>query len=316
MKYIFFWIAILTVLIILLPLCLNAAFVDGDKQNIQAKTGAETDVYLASADKVVTMDREEYILGVLMAEMPAEFELEALKAQAVAARTYMAQKMNSEGDKDKHKGASVCTDSSHCQAYVSEEEAKAKWGKNASLYFEKCKKAVSETRDIIAVYKGEPIKAVFHAIAGGRTENAGDVWGTDVAYLKSVESKGDDLAPKYETSVEIPMDKFKQTLSKECGVSFDGGIIGEVTRSEGGAVATVCIGDKVIKGTQLRTLFSLRSAYFDIIPCENSIVFNVRGYGHGVGMSQYGANYCAKEGMTYDKILTKYYSGIEFAYLE
>ncbi len=316
MKYIFFWIAILMVLIILLPLCLNVAFVDGDKQNTQAKQSAEIDVYIASSGKVAAMEREEYILGVLMAEMPAEFELEALKAQAVAARTYMAQKMKSEADADKHKGASVCTDSSHCQAYVSEEEAKIKWGKNASLYFEKCKKAVSETQDIIAVYKGEPIKAVFHAIAGGRTENACDVWGTDVAYLRSVESKGDALAPKYETSVEIPMDEFKKTLSEKCGVSFENGIIGEITRSEGGTVATVCIGDKLIKGTQIRTLFSLRSAYFDIIPCENSIVFNVRGYGHGVGMSQYGANYCAKEGMTYDKILTKYYSGIEFAYLE
>lgn len=304
------------ILIILLPLSLNIAFFDKEEHKQESVQGADIGVYMASEDKVVTMKREDYILGVLMAEMPAEFELEALKAQAVAARTYMAEKMKSPSEKDKHKGASVCTDSTHCQAYISEKDAKNKWGKNASLYFEKCKKAVLETRDIIAVYKGEPIKAVFHAITGVRTENAGDVWGTDVAYLRSVESNGDSLAPKYQTSLEISIDEFKSTLAKECGVSFDSGIIGEVTRSEGGAVATVRIGDKVIKGTQIRTLFSLRSAYFDIVPCENSIVFNVRGYGHGVGMSQYGANYCAKEGMTYDKILTKYYTGIEFAYLD
>lgn len=313
MKYIFVWIAISALLIIFVPLCLNVAFV-GDSGGGKTDEGTgDIDVYFALEDKVKTMSEEDYILGVLMAEMPAEFEVEALKAQAVAARTYMWEKVKNPDAVPMHNGGEICTDSSHCQAYISIEEAKNKWGKNASLYLKKCKNAVKETQGIIAVYENEPIKAVFHAYASGRTEDAEDVWGSEVAYLKSVESPGDELAPKFETEVEVSLEDFKEKLASKYGVDFSERLIGGITRSNGGAVSEIEVGNKSIKGTEIRTLFGLRSASFDIIPCEKSVVFKVKGYGHGVGMSQYGANYCAKQGMDYREILCKYYSGIDFA---
>ncbi len=312
MKYIFSWIAFLLSITILFPLCLNVSFLSGLKDDDEFG-GGHIDVYFADADKVENMDIEEYILGVLMAEMPAEFELEALKAQAVAARTYLAEKMNTDSLRDEHKGGDICTDSSHCQAYICEKDAREKWGKNASLYFEKCKNAVESTDGVIAVYNGEPIKAVFHAYASGRTENAGDVWGSDVAYLKSVASPGDEAAPKFRTEAEFSIEDFKAKLSQAHDIDFSNKLIGEVSRSEAGTVLAIELGNKVLKGSEVRTVFGLRSSCFDIIPDEDSVVFKVTGYGHGVGMSQYGANYYAKNGDNYMEILKKYYSGIDFA---
>ncbi|MBQ8587823.1 MAG: stage II sporulation protein D [Clostridia bacterium] len=305
----------MTLLVILFPICLNASFLSAVKDE-EDLGGDIIDVYFASFDEVIDMPREDYILGVLMAEMPAEFELEALKAQAVAARTYLAQKISTSSSDGRHKGGDICTDSSHCQAYVSEKDAKEKWGKNASLYFEKCKNAVKSTKGVIAVYNGEPIKAVFHAYAGGKTENAEDVWGSDVAYLKSVASPGDEYAPKFHTEAEFSIDEFKGKLAESHGVNFTDSLIGDISRSEGGAVLSIELGDKVLKGSEVRTVFGLRSSSFDIIPCEDTVVFKVTGYGHGVGMSQYGANYYAKNGDSYMEILKKYYSGIDFATIE
>jgi len=315
LKYIFSWIAFFVLLIILFPMCLNVSFLSKIKGD-EELGGDMINVYFDSADKLIVMPREEYILGVLMAEMPAEFEVEALKAQAVAARTYLVQKLSSASFDDRHNGGDVCTDSSHCQAYVSEKDAKEKWGKNASLYFKKCKNAVKSTEGVIAVYNGEPIKAVFHACAGGRTENASDVWGSDVAYLKSVASPGDEYAPKFRTEAEFSTDEFKAKLKESHGIDFTDRFIGNISRSEGGAVLSIELGDKVLKGSDVRMVFGLRSSSFDIIPCEESVVFKVTGYGHGVGMSQYGANYYAKNGDNYMEILKKYYSDIDFATLE
>ncbi len=314
MKYFFGWVAFFAFLIILLPLCINMRF--SDERSVEDFLGGDDiQVYFASEDRVVSMKTEEYIRGVLMAEMPAEFELEALKAQAVAARTYMAEKIVGESEDKEHRGAQVCTDSSHCQAYITDEEAKDKWGKNASLYFKKCKNAVKETSGVIAVYNNEPIKAVFHSVSGGRTENASDVWGGELVYLKSVSSPGEENAPKYKTEAEYSLDEFKKRLTKEYNTDFSKGLLGEITRTEGGSVKTIEIGNCVLKGTDVRRIFDLSSADFEIVINEDIVVFKVTGYGHGVGMSQYGANYYAKEGLDYKEILKKYYSGIDFAKL-
>ncbi len=311
MKYFLIWLAILCFLIILFPLCLNVSFHSGRNEK-NAGEQDRTDVYLVSDDKVVTMNTEDYIRGVLMAEMPAEFEEEALKAQAVAARTYMVQKRSVNTDKSVHKGADVCTDPSHCQAYVKDSEADKKWGKNASLYFKKCKNAVESTQGIIAVHENEPIKAVFHSISGGRTENAEDVWGSEVAYLKSVESPGEESAPKYRTKVTVTLDEFKTKLKEAYGVDFSPGLVGETVRSEGGNVLTIEVGNKILKGTDIRKTFSLASSDFEVSAEGDKVIFSVLGYGHGVGMSQYGANHYAKEGYDYKQILKTYYQGIEF----
>ncbi len=301
--------------IILVPLCFNAAFMHDDGTKNDGIIDSKIDVYFASDDKVKSMDIEEYILGVLAAEMPASFELEALKAQAVAARTYTAEKVLSASGKSHENGADICTDYSHCQAYITVEQAKKKWGKNASSLLEKCKKAVSETKNVVAIYNNEPIKAVFHAYSAGRTEDASDVWGGTVSYLKSVDSPGDLKVPDYESEVKVPLDEFKEKLHKKYDVDFSEKIIGKSVKTEGGAVDTIEIGNRKLKGTEVRSLFALKSACFEVVPCEEYILFKVKGYGHGVGMSQYGANYYAKEGYTYDEILKKYYTGIKLGYL-
>ncbi len=314
MKYFFIWLAFFAFSIVLLPMVLNMNFTN-IKDNEKQYKGSDIRVYFSSEDKTVKMASEDYIRGVLMAEMPAEFELEALKAQAVAARSYMAEKAKNMADDNVHPDADVCTDSSHCQAYTSDTDAKKKWGKNASLYFEKCKNAVDSTSGVVAVFNNEPIKAVFHSVSGGKTENASDVWGGSVAYLKSVSSPGEENAPKYESTVKISLDEFKSKLKKDAGVSFKKGDIGKTVRTEGGGVKSIEIGGKEVKGTQIRSIFGLNSSDFEIDINDDTVIFRVTGYGHGVGMSQYGANYCAKQGMNYKEILQKYYSGITFAKL-
>ena len=313
MKYFFVYLAFLGVAVVALPLAMNVCLHGAGGGNTDMDDAAYTNVYFASEDEVVHMKTEDYIRGVLMAEMPAEFEFEALKAQAVAARTYMVQKASVAGAIDEHKGADVCTDSSHCQAYVSDDDAKTRWGKNASRYFKKCKNAVEETDGIIAVFGNEPIKAVFHAVSGGRTENAADVWGSDVEYLRSVDSPGEENAPKYVSEVRVGVDEFRAKLANSHGVDFGDKLMGTVVRSEGGNVKTIELGNKTIKGTEVRAVFGLNSSGFDVRLEGDEVVFDVRGYGHGVGMSQYGANYLAGQGYGYKEILKKYYNGIGFA---
>jgi stage II sporulation protein D len=290
-------------------------FADERKEK-PSSDGSDISVYFTSEDKVITMKTEEYIRGVLMAEMPAEFETEALKAQAVAARSYMAEKSKNIAKDNVHPNADVCTDSSHCQAYISDKDAKKKWGKNADKYFGKCCNAVESTAGVVAVYNGEPIKAVFHSVSGGNTENASDVWSGDVSYLKSVPSPGEESAPKYETVSEFALSDFKAKLKDELGIEYKSDAIGKTTRTEGGAVKSIEIAGTSVKGTDIRRVFGLNSANFEIKTENDKVIFNVTGYGHGVGMSQYGANYCAKQGMDYKEILTKYYSGISFAKLD
>lgn len=308
LKYIVIWVTFLALIVIAFPLWLNLNY--SDRPDVYSSQ-TSIDVYFASEDKTETMNFEDYITGVVMAEMPASFEIEALKAQAVAARTYTIEKIKSAKKNAFHKGADICTDFSHCQAFVSNNDAKTKWGKDYNKYLKKCQDAVNETIGMVAMYENKPIKAVFHAFAGGKTENASDVWGTDVSYLKSVESPGDKSAPKFKTEKELSLEEFKNILKSETDVDFSENIVGKITYTEGGAVANAELGNKTFKGTKIRQLFSLRSACFEIENRGDSILFRVKGYGHGVGMSQYGANYYAKKGLKYDEILKKYYSGID-----
>ena len=174
----------------------------------------------------------------------------------------------------------------------------------------KCKKAVFDTLGEVAFYKGEPINAVFHAYSHGKTENAEDVWGTKVEYLISVDSPGDLELPKLKSEVEISIVDFKDIMQKEYGCVFEGELMGDVSFTQGGAVDTLFIGNKHIRGTDIRKTFGLKSASFSLQVLGDIVKFNVKGYGHGVGMSQYGANYYAKQGLKYDEILKKYYTGI------
>jgi len=276
-------------------------------------------VYVKSEDEVKEMKMEEYIKGVVAAEMPAEFSIEALKAQAVAARTYAYGRLKKiYGSKeDVHNGADICTDV-HCQVWVSKEEAMKKWGIfSAFRYWNKIERAVNETRNIIATYEGKIINPVFHSNSGGRTENSEDVWeGAAEPYLRSVVSMGEEAYPGFETTVLIRIDEFLSTLKKEYPDIKTGNDIMEdikvIDYTEGGRVKNIMIGNTIMKGTDIRRLFSLKSANFKI-EREDSETLRITtiGNGHGVGMSQWGANYLAKNGSTYEEILKYYYKGIE-----
>lgn len=263
------------------------------------------------------MDLEDYVAGVTAAEMPASFPLEALKAQAVAARTF-AQSKREEKSQNAHPDADVCDDFTHCAAYLDlDTQAEEQWGSEAEEWTKKLKQAVSETSGQIVVYNGSPITAVFHAASSEETESAVDVWGSDVPYLVSVDSSGDDACPDYISSVTFGAEEFRQKmLTKYEDINLTGlpsTWFTSFKRADSGHVLTCKVGGVTAKGTTLRTLLGLRSTNFTVSTTDTSITFETTGYGHGVGMSQYGAKAMAESGSTCEEILTHYYSGTEIS---
>ena len=269
---------------------------------------------VAMEDGVVAeMTMADYLWSVVAAEMPASFELEALKAQAVTARTYAQWKMK-ERDAD-HPDADVCTDINCCQAFVSPEQAQVNWGSAAGVYREKIQYAVRSTDARVITYAGEPIEAVFFSSAASRTEDAVNVWGNAVSYLVGVDSPEGDDVPNYHTEVTLEAGQVKQiVLERYPGADLSGnpgGWFKNRVLTASGRVDTMDVGGITIKGTELRSLFGLRSTCFTVSAGAQSVTFRVTGYGHGVGMSQYGANALAKEGKSCDEILKWYYTGVE-----
>ena len=250
---------------------------------------------LMSDGTVKEMDREEYILGVVLAEMPASFESEALKAQAVVARTYTVRRK-------RHENADICVNSACCQAYCSPEKYT---GASASL--EKVRKAVNETAGQIVTYGGAPIEATYFSCSGGRTEDAVAVWGQSVPYLQAVDSPGEEKAAAYLKTTSMTAGEFAYAFGGLPGAP--GNWIGEITYTNGGGVDTIKIGGKVYKGTEVRKLLGLRSTAFVISIVGSSVTVTTKGYGHRVGMSQYGADAMALDGSDYKDILAHYYPG-------
>ncbi|MGN0494299.1 MAG: stage II sporulation protein D [Acutalibacteraceae bacterium] len=290
-----------------------------NKPEAAVETSAETELTPISAEKadtfriydketdtVTEMSAEEYIFGVTAAEMPALYEEEALKAQAVAAYTFALYRRAENADKT----YDLSTDHTADQSYISEEKARERWGGNADEYCEKLKKAISEVVGLAVTYDGKPILAVYHAISSGRTENCKDIWGNDPPYLKAVDSSFDRLSPNYISKVTVSEEEFKAGLSGKC--EFSGGAeeyFGNIKRTDSGTVKTVSICGKEISGSEIRSLFSLRSSNFGVSYKDGEFTFTVYGYGHGVGLSQFGADYMAKQGSDFKEILTHYYSG-------
>ena len=255
----------------------------------------------------------EYLCGVVSSEMPASYEPEALKAQAVAACSYTVYRMEalekSPGLFPEHNGAYVCTDPAHCKAYADTEEQREMWGEDFESNSAKIQSAVSQVLGYILTYDGEPANAVFHAISSGKTENACDIWGSEIGYLVSVDSAQDTQSDGYETTVTVDKETFLETLSNYMQTAPAEITVGEITRTEAGAVKSIVLCGESFTGAKIREAFNLRSSNFSLTQTETDITFTVKGYGHGVGMSQYGANQMAKEGATYTEILRKYYSG-------
>lgn len=264
---------------------------------------------------VQTLTMADYLWGVVAAEMPAAFEPEALKAQAVAARTYACSKLGRTSQN--HPDADLCADSACCQAYLTQAQAAANWGEAAGVYTQKIADAVAATDGIAILYDGQPIQAVFHSSSAGRTLDAVEVWGRSVPYLTGVSSPEGDEVPNYHTTVTVAADDFKAKFLAACPEADLSGEpsrwFGSVTHASNGGVEAMEVGGVSVSGAKLRGLFSLRSASFSVSGDASAVTFLVTGYGHGVGMSQYGANALAKEGKLYPEILEWYYTGVTVA---
>lgn len=313
MKKVILVIVAVLLITVLIPIL---TYIKNGKYEKPTQEAEETlSVYIKDEDKVVNMSKSQYLKEVVSAEMPADFEMEALKAQAVAARSYLESRRNAykvSGTPAEHKGAEICTDSTHCKAWIAEEKRRVLWGLNANKNWKKIAQAVDETEGEIITYNGEVISAVFHSTSSGKTEASKDVWGGDKPYLVSVSSPGDKESPKYKSKVEMTLSEFKKIAEENiAGVDFSKGIADKIERSDAGGIKEITIGGITIRGTQFRSIFGLRSTNAVIEISGDKVTFDVTGYGHGVGMSQYGANYMAKNGKNYREILTTYYQGTE-----
>lgn len=266
---------------------------------------------------VSNMKLEDYIIHVVAGEMPASYEIEALKAQAVAARTYALKHIK--GEAKCKSGHTICTDPGCCQACLSTEEMRSSWGKSYSTYYDKIKEAVSATSGEVLTSEGVLISALYHSSSGGKTENSEAVFAVALPYLVSVDSVGEEDSPEYSdektfTNAEICTiinEAFPQAKLKNPSEQID--IWG---RTDSGRVKLVQLGDTVVNGQQLRSLLKLHSTNFSFKFNKDSVTITCIGFGHGVGMSQCGANVMAKRGSNYKEILEHYYTGVKLTSMD
>ena len=260
-------------------------------------------------DEPRELDMTDYLTGVVAAEMPASFEEEALRAQAVAARTYALYCAAAH----RHADAEVCVDSGCCQAWLDDAAMRERLGKDYDYYAAKLRRAVETTAGEYLTYEGAPAFAAFHSSSAGATEDSGRVWNA-VPYLVSVPSpESADTVPGYVSTVDVaPLDLRDSILSFCPDADFTGDAaawVGEIRRDASGRVESAALGGRDIPGTKLRSLFALRSTAFELEYTGEVFRFTVTGFGHGVGMSQYGANVLAQSGADYREILAHYYPG-------
>lgn len=275
---------------------------DIDIKLLHSKTGEVEEVKL-----------ENYLCHVVSAEMPADYQLEALKSQAIVARTYTMYKIKNK----KHENADICDNSACCQAWVSKEERLTRWEESKrESNWQKIEQSVNETKGNIITYQNEPINAFFHANSGGKTEIPVNVWGgSGLPYLQVVETAGEEGYTQYASEVELTHEEILNKLKEKYpDIQIDFSKEEEVQikeHTDGQRVKTIRFGNHELSGVESRTIFGLRSANFEIIKSEGKIKFTVKGYGHGVGMSQTGADALAKQGKTAEEIIHHFYKNIE-----
>ena len=256
------------------------------------------------------MELDEYLTGVVLAEMPVSFELEAQKAQAVVARTYTMRACRRGG---KHDGAAVCTDSTCCQSYISPADYLAAGGTQAGV--DRVRGAVEATAGQVLTYDGELIEATYFSCSGGSTEDAAAVWGAAYPYLKAVDSPGEENAAHYSDTEVFTAARFEAALGRDLP-GEPTTWFGVTTYTTGGGVASMEIGGQTYQGTTLRSLLGLRSTAFTVEADRICVTITTKGFGHRVGMSQYGADAMAVLGSTYPEILAHYYQGTSLTTLE
>ncbi len=267
--------------------------------------------------KISKVGIREYIIGCVAAEMPAVYHTEALKAQAVASYTY-AKKTLEQNKKSKNSllgGADITDSPDMHQGYIDCDERKEKWGKKYEEYENKIASAVDEVSGLYLEYNGETALAVYNSISAGATQSAENLWGSEIHYLISVESQGDRLSPDYIEKSVFDAGEFK-SLAKDCGVKLSGDAdewVEEIKINSDGYVSAVVMGSKEIAASKFREAFSLRSPCFDIEYDDGEFIITCKGHGHGAGMSQYGADYMARQGFVWHEILAHYYTGVEIS---
>lgn len=284
-------------------------------QDVNTENSRTIKLLHKETNEVEEVDLEDYIVHVVSAEMPADFEEEALKAQAIVARTYTMYKINN----PKHDEADICDDSTCCQAWVSKEKRFERWGEDiAEANWNKIVKCVNDTKGKIVTYNNEPINAFFHANSGGTTEMPSAVWGgSNLPYLQVVETAGEEGYTQYSSEVVLSFDelinKIKEKYS-DITIDFNNNEDIKITEyTESGRVKTVKFGNHQLSGVETRTILGLKSTNFDFEKGDGKITFNVKGYGHGVGMSQTGADSLAKQGKNAEEIIKHFYKDVEIS---
>lgn len=323
MKKVFIYFFIFLLIFFLLPALLTKKNVEAKAPENSTERNAEVYDYKnygiikllhKSTGEVEDVPIDTYLCNVVSAEMPADFELEALKAQAVVARTYTIYKIQNK----KHDNADICDDSSCCQAWISKEDRLARWDEDKKENnWAKIEQCVNETKGKIITYNGAPINAFFHSNSGGTTELPVNVWGggTELPYLQVVETAGEEGYTQYSSEVIFTQDELIEKLKtkyEDITIDFNNDDdLKILDYTDSGRVKTVKFGNHELSGTETRSLLGLRSTNFEIIKENGNIKFSVKGYGHGVGMSQTGADTLAKEGKTYEDIIKHFYVGVE-----
>jgi stage II sporulation protein D len=310
-KNLYGWLALVLALSFLL-IPLTAASPKNTSVQVNAGVQNETlptktiKVKITETGEINEMDVKEYLFGVVNAEMPALYHTEALKAQTVAAYTFALYKSNINKNEEYDITDSYKTD----QAFKPREKALNDWGENGAEYAKKIDDVINEVYSQALTYDGKIILSLYTALSAGKTEGAEAVFGTALPYLVPKESIGDMLSPDYLSTAEMSQEEVAEILAKK-GITADSNWFSEEVRTDSGSVASMKFGETVLTGNQLRDLFGLKSANFQISLKDGVYTFTVRGYGHLCGMSQYGANYMAMQGSSYKDILLWYYTNCE-----
>ncbi len=293
---------------------------DETTERIQIKNGESGDyisVMMSETGQINTVEMREYIIGCVAAEISPLYHTQAIMAQAVASYTYAKKtaEKNKSNENKELRGADITDDSDTHQGYVTKEKRKEKWNDKFDEYEKKIGSAVDEVLGTYMTYNGETVLAAYHSISSGITRSAESQWNSEIPYLISVESQGDKLSPDYITKNIFSEGEFKKCAEKcDIDLSDDAdGWIENIDRDESGYVTSVTVEGERITAVEFRDAFDLKSGDFDIEYSDGQFTVTCRGYGHGVGMSQYGADYMARQGSSWQEILKHYYTGIDFA---
>ena len=304
MKFSLVLVLILLLAVAACPFCLSplSALLPPAQPN---GSGTQSVTLLRTADgSSVTVSWRDYLCGVLAAEIAPDLEMEALKAQTVAAHTYALYRLQ--------QGDTLTDDPDACQGFLSDDELRAAWGENYAQRQARLSQAVDSVKDEVLLYDGAPILAAYHALSPGKTESAATVWGKKLPYLPSVTADGDELSPKLETTLTLTKAAFLEQSAALDGANLKETArkwVGKCVASDAGYVQKIRIGEGAFPGPEVRAAFNLPSPFFTLTQTGDTFTFPVRGRGHGVGMSQNSADFMARQGSDYREILAHFYPG-------